>query len=247
MRRLLMPLIALVLAAPAWAGPHLRWDAPFGHPDAQTNKNFACDTNAGEDVLVVSFWAPDSVADVRAYIVALDGSTATLQVPDWWRIGGTSQCRFGSSLAFDPTPDPGWPVTALPGASMSPGYDFNYDPGGPNRFRLRFYVEADTLQPLLGIGPRSGEQFVCKVLLRRQRTVPVGATPACAGCSVPVCFSHARISVDGRGFGPRTIWEGFASIDQQHWVTWQGGGPHPCPAAVPTHPSSWGRIKASYR
>ena len=242
MRRLLMPLLALVFAVPAWAGPHLRWDAPFGHPDAQTNKNFACDTNVGEDVLVVSFWAPDSVADVRGYLVELDGTSAQTTLPDWWRI---SECRSSSSLSVDPSAAPDWPVGVLPGAVVG-GVDyamrFNF-----SHFRLRFTVQADTLQPLHSIGPRSGEQFVGRVQLKRQRTVGTGS---CSGCPVQVCISHAKVTVDGRrldGLPLPPSWEGFASIDQQHWVTWQGGGPFPCPAAVPASPSSWGRIKASYR
>jgi len=246
MRPLGLPLLAFLVAAPAWAGPHLRWDAPFGHPDAQTNKNFACDTNTGENVLVVSFWAPDSVENVVEYLAVIDGQSATPSLPDWWRIGS---CRPATSLAFDAATAPDWQVGTLPGATI-PGIDYAQGFSGPNRFRLRVIVLADTLQPLRSFGPRSGEQFVCRFLFRRQRTVPSGVTPACAGCNVSMCLSHARIYVFGEGAdGSNTSvsWEGFASIDQQHWVTWQGGGPHPCPAAVPVTPSSWGRIKSIYR
>lgn len=242
MRRLLAVMIALVVAAPAWAGLHLRWDAPFGHPDAAIDKTFACDRNSGSERLVFSFWCPDSIERVSGFIVVADIQFQQTLTPDWWQ----NTCR-SNGFFFEPTPDPSWDITAtqLP---VSGGLDLSMR--GPNRMRLR---GLGVLQEEgFGIGPATGKVFLTTVLVTHSRTVPAGTIPPCTGCAAPACIVFNQLLVESLTPDNSIVrhnFAGFAGLDQQFHATWQGGttGVYPCPAAVSVRPSSWGRIKASYR
>ena len=104
MRRAPWILAGLLIAGPATGeeGLNLSWDDCGSH--GASNKAFACDTNTGEDVLVLSFKLSDDLVgflgsqgyvDVRGYP----------SLPDWWRFsepppGSFQGCR-GLVLSMD--------------------------------------------------------------------------------------------------------------------------------------------------
>lgn len=242
MRRLLPALIALIAAAPAGAANHVRWNAPYGHPDAAVDRTFACDVNTGEERLVFSFFAPDSIEQVIALVMTADILWQSALVPAWWELG----CNPNRFL-YVPTPDPSWAV-AIPQGQVFGGFDVR-----PTYFNgVRLLALASWDAEGFGIGPATGEVYVMTVGLRHTRSVPAGTTPPCSGCAVPACIGFNELIVESRAPDNTPVihrYEGYTSLDQQFYATWQGGttGIYPCPAAVPTTPSSWGRIKASYR
>lgn len=239
---LLAGLLSLSLASPSSAANHLRWSSPYGHPDAAVNRAFACDTNVGEEQLVFSFWPPDSIEQVVGFSLVADILVPSATLPDWWQ----TNCR-PTAFAQELTPDPAWSVAAPQGPAFG-GIDLATQL--PDRARLRGVGAWN--EEGFGVGPATGEVFLMTLVIRHARTVAAGAIQACAGCAASACLAFNLLQLDSRAPDNSLVthrYEGHASADQAFFATWQGGttGFHPCPAAVPVTPSSWGRIKASYR
>ena len=96
-------LAALMLAMPALAetGLHLSWDhcAADGRV---ANKAFACDTNAGSELLVFSFDPPEAKNDVVGLEITVHIKSSSASLPEWWRFA-TGTCRVtGMSYDFSP-------------------------------------------------------------------------------------------------------------------------------------------------
>jgi len=53
-----------------------------------SNRSFACDTNAGAQVIVASFFAPAGVTQLTGMEIIVDLLISSA-VPDWWRFKAT--------------------------------------------------------------------------------------------------------------------------------------------------------------
>lgn len=245
MRHTILPLLLVLSAAPALAGPHLRWNACEGDPGATGNQAFACNTNSGSERIVASWWVPDSIQHVTAAEVVIDLAFDTPTVPDWWSFHNTGSCRR-TGLGFNLTPLANtscvdyWTERGAAGAIVA--YQAIY----PDRRRL-LAVAAVPAASEFAIGPHTGEMFGFNLLISHASTIGTGA---CAGCSVPVCIGFTQLRFERPVPLPYVTYSGVYSQDNDWFVTWQGpsspanGG---CPLATPVRNQTWGSIKATYR
>lgn len=206
-------------------GGNIGWDSCG--PAGGSNKDFACNSNAGADSFVVSFVPPSGLPLIylvgcTVEIFTADGSI----LPDWWQLQGAG-CR-PSSFA----------VTMAPGASAE-GCDtipvavstwtYAYGPGD--------LVAAVTggggpMAPGVELVP-GREYFLARMRVDHPGTV---GSDSCAGCSVPMKLVVWTVSFyDAQGFSTR-----ITSWDRQGQITWQAG-------LVPVISRSWGQIKGLYR
>ena len=249
-RHSLLALAALAFLAPASAlaqgGINLSWNdcGTFG----QELKTFACDTNAGTDLLYVS--AAPSVdmpqlegteIDVRFFFT---GPT----ISPWWHLeaGG---CRAGQVTGvFDFTSGPSscvdpWGFGAQGGVVWNSGF------GGANLAQLRG-VAAIPGTTVLAAG---SEAYLMAFAFRHLKTVGTGS---CGGCNDAACITlfSAKL-VQPIGVGDYVITN---PLDRQtaSWKcpgTMTGGGPfegpYVCSAScpVPARTNTWGTVKSLYR
>jgi hypothetical protein len=241
-----------VLAAP---GLRLSWD----HCSADgvvSNKLFACNTNTGSEVLVLSFESPVASTDRQSiemtlHITAWDGA-----LPDWWRAFGPGSCR-PTALTYSLL-DP------LAAACVNPWEGHNAAAAiadlvplasNPSLWRLRVVAAVpDQFQVSTGV-----ETFAIALILRHVATVASGA---CAGCLKPVCIGFGAAKLVGPvgttsfgiaaggpnpGGGPSTVtWQGayvagYTGTAGYSEMICAPSGPDP------VHASTWGAVKALYR
>ncbi len=254
-------LLALSWVPAAHAGDelYLRWDNCFG--DGGTyNKVFACDTNAGSDVLVGSFRlaaTTDSVStvEIRLNLTALDPT-----LPPWWSVRATAPlgCRPTSLTASFSAPatsnaclDPWTPLGAVGGLSMDAPFD--------NTALVRVLLGLPS--PIVFKAEAGQEIFTFQLRIDHARTV---GTSTCVGCNTPVCIAWGwawlQRLLPAPGLGEIL---GAATPDNGSNVTWQPGavattqgecsytrgcnGWVTCQSATPTRRSTWGSIKSLYR
>jgi hypothetical protein len=228
-------------------GIALAWDHCLAQGTGVQNKMFACDTNAGSNLLVGTFELTRPMPGVTAGEVILQVAAASATLPEWWQFHNAGSCRL-TALSADALADPA--DVACP--SWSPGNLFVFlaaycpqgglcidSPNVPNQARIKI-VEAVTQQnatDLLGAQP----YFAFNMTISNQTTVGTGA---CAGCEIPVCIVLNSINVIAGTVENRFI--SNAAAPGANFVTWQGGGPG-CPGATPTRNATWGAVKSMYR
>ena len=265
-RALLLPLLVIAcVAGPAIAqdiSTNLSWDHCVGDGRI-ADRTFACNTNSGEDVLVLSFVLHDSTRTGFAALgVKVDFTPVAASVPSWWRLL-SGQCRANAvSMSFD------WSDPTLPPSSCLPWHgpaaqlsvlQYKYGPAD------RFYADAGAAVPagqeqVLLVGQ---EYLIARIKIRRSKTVGTGA---CEGCGVPVCIGFSQLLLQYPGNHPYDYVAG-AGLNT---VTWQGGyvasypttsgrpcsHPSLCPYVnrlectlppVPARGQTWGVIKTLYR
>jgi hypothetical protein len=88
MPRILPVLVVVALALPPVAiaggpGVNIRWDNCFDDGGLM-NKTFACNTNTGQEQLVVSFVLADAMPDVSGQEIIVDIRSASATLPAWW-------------------------------------------------------------------------------------------------------------------------------------------------------------------
>ena len=103
MRRILPLLVVVALALPSVAiaggpGVNIRWDNCFDDGGLM-NKTFACNTNAGQEQLVVSFVLAEPMLDVSGQEIVVDIRSASATLPAWWAFKNAGTCRT-ASLTF---------------------------------------------------------------------------------------------------------------------------------------------------
>ena len=248
MRRLLGIAILLIIfatAAHAGEGVNLRWSSCFGD-GGTVNRDFACDTNAGTNVLVGSFELGTPLAQVSGNDMTLWLRFGSLGLPAWWAFTKEGFCRQ-ASLAMD---------TSLPPAALncvdwagggSAGgigdYRINLDGFGTARVFMAIAVPASGLADL----EAGQEYFSFKLTIDNAKTV---GNPSCGGCAIPVCmflFITLKTPVAANDRHLTTPANGTDSM----YAAWQGGQTSPpntssCPLATPTRRETWGAVKSLY-
>jgi len=239
---LVFALTALVLSASsvcAGGGFNLSWDDCGSAGTLQ--KNFACDTNLGADVLYASVVAPVPVGQLTAVEMALYLRTDQPALSPWWHFE-TGGCRAGSqppalgfSLDFTANTactDPWFGLGAAGGTIFEVGpYVF-----GQARFRAVAAIPGTT--PI----DNTTEYYLCKIVIGHQRTL------TCAGCAGGACIVlQTATLVQPVGVGDIVVNNPLS----RGFVVWQSGNDgsgRSCPGGpVPTRASTWGSIKAMYR
>jgi hypothetical protein len=228
-----MCLLSVVLASPvAAAGVDLAWDACLGDPGALSLKTFACDNNAGQDALLVSFVPSVSMPSVTTLEIAIDFRTGSgVAMPAWWEVGSFSGCRRGL-LGVNPD-------LQISGPSCSPWIGGLQGSGfAISRFDIR--VPAPNVARLVLLahpttgGVLAGQHYLgCQLLFARERTVGTGT---CAGCPEPVDLTLSAVRL-------ATVTAEMLLTQPQtsNNVQWQLDHP------VATRATTWGAVKALYR
>jgi hypothetical protein len=242
-------LLALTAGVAAAApGVNLRWANCFG--DAGTiNRNFACNTNTGNHILVGSFELGQNILQASGNEVVIDLAAADATLPAWWGFKNAGTCRQASqSMNFV------IPGTAVVCADWANGQAaggigaYNIGERGPNTARVKaaIAVPASALADLFA----GQEYFSYNLVMNSANTVGTGS---CAGCEVPVCIVFNSLKVTTQiAANDRTI-SGPTNGSDSNFATWQGGGVPVtpggtgCGAATPTKNATWGAVKSLYR
>ena len=263
-------LLAVSFARPAFAGTsppgvNLRWDACYADGGAR-NKNFACNTNDGQDQLVASFEVDQIVGPVVTEEITIDLRAASAALPAWWQVFNAGSCR---PLALDfvpfPSSDPSaceqWLAYPVGGGIAA----YTVGEQGPEHVRVGAAIamttaHAATLTP-------GHEYFGFRLTLDHTKTLGAGA---CAGCTTPVCIFLSRITLYApNNPTPLISLDHGANYLGSQYVTWQNGYPidvqrecdpgapacafhytsFDCVLATPTatQRTTWGAVKALYR
>jgi hypothetical protein len=89
------------IAGPGAPAINLAWDECVASDEALINKNFACDTNAGSDVMFASFIAPAGIDQFIALECTFEfvQPTSAGTTVAWWQLKGagakTQRARLG--------------------------------------------------------------------------------------------------------------------------------------------------------
>src|SRR5689334_18110253 len=177
---MLLALTAGVAAADP--GCNIKWVNCFGD-GGTTNRNFACNTNSGSNILVGSYVLAEDMIATSGNEVVIDIATAG-PLPAWWGFKNAGTCRQ-SALSMNFT-IPGSAVACADWASaQSAGGIGAYNIGiaGPNTARIvaAIAVPASALADQFA----GQEYFSYNVGINNTKTVGTGS---CAGCTVPACI-----------------------------------------------------------
>ncbi len=234
--------------AAAGQGVNIRWSACYGDGGV-INRNFACNTNLGSNVLVGSFEVGNPVLRVSGNEIVVDIASASSALPAWWAFRNAGTCRQ-TSLSFNTT----IAATAVNCFDWSNGQSaggigaYNIGARGPNTAR----IVAATAVPVSGLADLfpATEYFTYNLVINNAKTVGTGA---CAGCAVAVCIVFNSVNLTTPIAANNVFLTGPTNGFDSDFTTWQGGGGvivqgvPGCGAATPTRNSTWGGVKSLYR
>ena len=234
-------LLALTASLAAAAGLNLSWN-DCGAAGTQ-NRNFACNTNVGNNILIASFVAPTGLTEVTGNEVVIDLQTSGAVLAPWWEMK-TGSCRAASSLAssVDFTVGPFTCYDYWQGGAVS-GHVEDLYATGPNTARIKLVVALPAGSPLITAIPAGLEVYSCKFTINNAKSTGLGA---CAGCFDGACIVLNSIRITQTPVAPGGN-KFLSNPDLRNWVTWQGGGVALCPEATPAKNRTWGSVKSLYR
>jgi len=240
----LIALVALLLGVSAGGasadGINLAWSqcpADGGTPC----RAFACDTNAGADVINGSFVLSTMMQSVSGMEIVLDLYFSGGGVPEWWRFKNAGSCRLNSltmsnaespnSVCFD------WSS----GHSVSAVASYQVGVGGyPDWARLVLIAAVPVLN-LAELLP-DFEYNAFRLTLDHANTVGSSCTGCLAG--VGIVFHHVLVTTSGNA---NNRFLSTPLSPGSNLIGWQNDPVLYCPAPVPTRNVTWGRVKALYR
>ena len=242
-------LLALSASVAAAAGVGIRWNACLSDGGA-INKNFACNTNLGTNVLVGTFeTGAAGLLQTSGNEVVIDLASASSPLPAWWQMKNAGTCR-ATALAMNFTVSATAVNCADWAQAQSAGGIGAYNIGlrGPNTARVvaAIAVPPSALQDLVG----GQEYFSFNLTINNTKSVGTGN---CAGCSDPVCIVFNSINLTTPVLANNIFITGPSNGTDANFCTWQGGagvstpGGSGCPQATPTHNKTWSQVKSLYR
>jgi len=240
-KSLLFAAVLLAWTSVASAGGiNLAWNDCYGGGGV-VNRSFACNTNAGNNDLFVSFDPPVDIFDVNGSNPIIDMQSASTPLAQWWQFKNVGTCRQNSLSAIAVPTGTCLDTWAGQGfAGIAAYFVTQVIPSMPlNRARILGSISvpgavAATVHP--------GTEYIC-MQIRINNAKTVGT--ACTGCADPVCLVLYEVLLTTTASGDFRM---FNMLDSNYCV-WQGGdiGGIGCPAATPTVNRTWGQLKASYR
>jgi len=239
---MLVPVLAATLLAGAANASevHLRWDNCAGEGGVQ-NREFACDTNVGTSVLVISAVLDADLAEVTGIELGIELAAYrqgdVRAFPAWWRFKGADACR-STSLGIGPQDTPGCP-DAFPSDVQPNSFivDQRYWFGDLLYEYSTVRAIRATRSPVYLLA--GWEYGVARWTIRHEQTV---GSSACGGCEgmVSIGVSSLLISTTGNA--------GNLQMTLSPWelACWRPQGT--CQRyVVPTRHSTWSTVKALYR
>jgi hypothetical protein len=221
--RFAAPLLSLLLVSPALAsGVDIAWDDCLGEADAVSFKQFACNTNSGQESMWVSFESSVGASQMgRLEVAILFQTRSGAALPVWWDFEDFSRCRRGA-LSLDPAPPYETPVCARMFTSASPPTFVvdRIDYQLPTVDAGTMVVVSSSSAPLVA----NQRYLACRFLLQHAKT------SACAGCSEPVSIT-ATVRVANMT---------LTNAITRNVAYWQS-------LPTPTRATSWSALKRLYR
>lgn len=253
----LLVLLVASLAAPGHAaqGINLSWSNCFGEGFGSSNRNFACTSNSGTNLMVGSFQLAADLPQVIGTEIILNLASASPTLPAWWDFKNTGSCRstaLNANFLANPGDvicqdwSQGFSVGGI-GAYCTLSHQCVSAPSGANEAIIKL-INAVPQQNAMDLVANT-EYFDFNLVFNNTKTVGTGA---CAGCLTPVCIVLNSINVvDIGNLHPRFL--STPTVPGSNFVTWQGGGSpttprgNGCPAATASQKSTWGSVKSLYR
>lgn len=200
-------------------------------------RSFACDTNVGHDLLVVSFAYYEDLPQVVGLELDLNARIAGGTIPAWWDFRSGIGCRSGGLVLSTDFSSLGACSDPWGGALSGIIFQWVHGYGGfPDRLRVR--AAAAVAEPVTIAG--GVEHYAAAFQLRRGGTTGAGA---CAGCDLGACLSVGSLTlVRPAGVGDLHL----VSPYDHALVFWQEEGAwHLC--STPARNRTWGQLKSLYR
>jgi hypothetical protein len=247
-RRSILPCVCLLMlvcsALPAGAGGvSLAWGTQCYSEHPIVLQTFACNTNAVQAwSMTVSFMADADVTDLAGVEVFLVGMADSPMLPDWWKVGAASDCRFGMvSFHSDESLSATEVCADWTGGLATDAHVFTW--GGS---QAALHVTASLAgRPPVGI-IAGQEYYAGTVTIRNGATVGTGA---CTGCSVGMQWAVLEVLLLSAG-GGRTVLDGVLP-GGGYCLSWNDSK-IPCSTCrsvlcTDSRPSTWGEVKTLYR
>src|SRR5262249_13772516 len=199
-------------AASAQGSINLAWDdcGLAGH----SLKTFLCDTNAGNEELIVSFYPPPGIHQLRARETVVD-ILFDGPIPPWWSFasGGCRALRLSASsdftTGFESCADP-WLGQGVAAVTYQPNVPL------PNMARIRAQcavAEANAIEVVEGT-----QYYDFPLLVNNAKTIGAGA---CGGCDPGNCILIQTVKlIQPAGVGDYFL----GSVADHGFVTWQCPG-----------------------
>jgi len=240
-RMLVATAALLVVASAAYAqgGINLSWGDCGSAGTA--SKTFACNTNTLTGAIMVASavaGVPMANLDGEESEIILQTNQAALS--NFWQMqaGGCRQNQISASFDFT-----GGPFTCIDAWSGGASGGMNYTPnfGAPNKAQIRTICAIPGDEAITG----TDEYYFYKITLLGTKITGNGS---CAGCTDGACIAFTSLKLTQTpGTGADVL---LTNPMLRQYVTWQTGGANVsggCPAAVPTHSTTWGSVKSLYR
>jgi len=253
------------LAAPPSAGINIRWDNCFADGGVM-NKAFACNTNAGVDLMVMSAQLDTGMPLVSGMEIRISLKSSVPVLPAWWEFRQSPTAPPGQAcreteLTFVASP-------FLP-AGTCVDWGQGQQVGGVGRYGIGdigpgsaviLIASAVAIENTAALDAGT-EYIVGGLSIAHRKTVGTGA---CGGCNTPVCilFSSLKVTTP-QAPDDRLFTIGAHGTDSQI-IRWQNGQiqnlvnectgtfncntQFDCVNANPTaaRRSTWGQVKSLY-
>lgn len=165
----------------------LRWNNCYSDGGTAA-RTFACDSNLGIEVLVISAYPPADLTQLNGTEVSLTVWSTGATTPSWWTFA-TNGCRgtTGMNVSFTPPAtsttcvDP-WLGQAAGGFAFEPNY-YNV-----NIARLRTVCAISGTTSV----PANSEVYLTSVVIHHSKTVGTGS---CSGCPIGGCIGLASVTM----------------------------------------------------
>lgn len=234
-------LLALSASVASAAGINFSWNN-CGDNGVQ-NKTFACTSNTLTGAIMYgSFIPPAGSAAITGMEVVIDLQSSAATLPAWWQYKYTGSCRGTAlSTSVDFTSGPFECADYWAGAGQG-GMTAYITPYATAANRARLLMIYAVPQNIAAPVDETLEYYAFKATVNGSKSVGTGA---CAGCADPVCIVLNEVKLTQPvGVGDFRI----QNPASRNFVTWQGGAVSGgCPAATPTHNTTWGSVKSLYR
>lgn len=234
----------LVLMPPlcdAGEGLFLTWNDCHIGSGASATRAFACDSEAGQHVLVCAVEMGTPVDSVLGVEVVIDVQHGDATLPDWWEFGweGCQADELKADVDFGSACTNVWPPQVA-GGLLS--YTVGAPRGGSNQARIRAALSVLSSQALAF---NTGEiYYAARVVIANTKTL------SCLGCSGTACLVLNSIILK-RPLRPPGAPTGDVTLTTPgagngNWARWQGVSAGDC-QAVPVRNRTWGQVKALFR
>jgi hypothetical protein len=242
-------MLALTASAALAGWLNLNWGPECASDGVVGYKTFACDTNDGSSVMVVSFAPSASHEHLLGVDAVIDGQVFFDPViSDWWQFKNVGACRV-AALSTNTTISANAVNCRDPwGGQASSAITYYGDPlwvGTPTPpvqgHRARIKVSCSVPEGTASAVEAELEYFVFNVVVDHTRTV--GAA-SCTGCLRPMCWMLNSIMVEYMDGGVLNQ-ETAATPSVNFVITWQSSTDYAC--YVSTLNKTWGQIKSLYR